>query len=166
MAGGIFKGKIVDEEKMASLSANEKKIANFFSSEESSNYVKYLEATGKGGVAHDYLKYDSLMYQDILISLAARDERLSDNIKDLSSSNSNNAADIEIIESKTQLIDDTQNLYEKKALEYSGIAGTNAVYRDYLELMVKNFGVNHTRKLHYTKILCVIYLFYIQHNLV
>ncbi len=145
MAGGIFKGKIVDEEKMASLSANEKKIANFFSSEESSNYVKYLEATGKGGVAHDYLKYDSLMYQDILISLAARDERLSDNIKDLSSSNSNNAADIEIIESKTQLIDDTQNLYEKKALEYSGIAGTNAVYRDYLELMVKNFGESHEK---------------------
>ncbi|WP_032139746.1 hypothetical protein [Rickettsia tamurae] len=67
------------------------------------------------------------MYQDILISLAARDERLSDNIKDLSSSNSNNAADIEIIESKTQLIDDAQNLYEKKALEYSGIAGTNVV---------------------------------------
>ncbi|WP_197062097.1 hypothetical protein [Rickettsia hoogstraalii] len=94
----VFKGKIVDEEKMASLSANEKKIANFFSSKESSNYVKYLEATGKGGVAHDYLKYDSLMYQDILISLAARDERLSDNIRDLSSSNSNNAADIEIIE--------------------------------------------------------------------
>ncbi|WP_233419039.1 hypothetical protein [Rickettsia tamurae] len=30
----VFKGKIVDEEKMASLSANEKKIANFFSSEE------------------------------------------------------------------------------------------------------------------------------------
>jgi hypothetical protein len=42
-----------------------------------------------------------------------------------------------------KLMDDTQNLYEKKALEYSGMAGTHAVYRDYLELMVKNYNESH-----------------------
>ncbi|MFP3012124.1 MAG: hypothetical protein ACEY3D_03975, partial [Rickettsia sp.] len=98
-----------------------------------------------GSVAHNYLKYDSPMYQDILTSLAVSDERLSENIKGLDSSN--NTADIstdtETIEAKTKLVDDTQNLYEKKALEYSGIAGTNAVYRDYLELMLKNYGEAH-----------------------
>ncbi|WP_410956708.1 hypothetical protein [Rickettsia koreansis] len=138
----VFKGKIVKLKKITSLSANEFKAATFFSSEESSNDVKYLEATGKGGVAHDYLKYDSPMYQDILTSLAMRDERLSGSIKGLSS---NNTPDIETIERRAKLIDDTQNLYEKKALEYSGIAGTNAVYRDYLELMVKNFGKSHEK---------------------
>ncbi|BBJ31059.1 hypothetical protein RAS_01680 [Rickettsia asiatica] len=80
------------------------------------------------------------MYQDMLTSLAIRDECLSDQIQVLSSSNSNNASGIETIETKTKLIDDAQNLYEKKALAYGGIAGTNAIYRDYLELMVKNFG--------------------------
>ncbi|MCZ6903519.1 MAG: MobA/MobL family protein, partial [Rickettsia endosymbiont of Ixodes persulcatus] len=138
----VFKGKILDEEKIGNLSANAHKASTFFSSEESSNYIKYLEATGKGGVAHDYLKYDSLMYQDILTSLAIRDERLSDQIKDLSS---NNMTDTDSIEAKTKLIDDVQNLYEKKALEYGGIAGTNAVYRDYLELMVKNCGESHEK---------------------
>ncbi|WP_134820390.1 MobA/MobL family protein [Rickettsia conorii] len=138
----VFKGKIVKLKKITSLSANEFKAATFFSSEESSNYVKYLEATGKGGVAHDYLKYDSPMYQDILTSLAMRDERLSGSIKGLSS---NNTPDIETIERRAKLIDDTQNLYEKKALEYGGIVGTNAVYRDYLELMVKNFGESHEK---------------------
>ncbi|MFP3012681.1 MAG: DUF6371 domain-containing protein, partial [Rickettsia sp.] len=69
----VFKGKIVDAEKITSLSANEYKAATFFSSEEASNYVKYLEATGKGSVAHNYLKYDSPMYQDILTSLAVSD---------------------------------------------------------------------------------------------
>ncbi|MGG2345080.1 toprim domain-containing protein, partial (plasmid) [Rickettsia amblyommatis] len=137
----VFKGKIVDEEKIKGISANEQGVATFFSSEESCNYIKYLEATGKGGVTHDYLKYDSLMYQDILTSLAASGERLSDNIKGLSNSisnqsykqdmHSNNAADIEIIENIPKLIDEAQNLYEKKVLEYDGIAGTNAVYRDY-----------------------------------
>ncbi|AAY62314.1 hypothetical protein PQ676_06645 [Rickettsia felis] len=111
--------------------------------EKSSHYIKYLEATGKGGVAHDYLKYDSIMYQDILTSLAMRDERLSKSIKELS--DSNNTSDIETIEHRTKLIDDTQNLYEKKALEYSGIAGTNVVYRGHLELMVKNYGESHEK---------------------
>ncbi|ALA62320.1 hypothetical protein AL573_07595 (plasmid) [Rickettsia amblyommatis] len=84
-----------------------------------------------------------------------RDERLSENIEVLSNSisnqrnkqdmNSSSTADIESLESKTKLIDNAQNLYEKKALEYSGIAGTNAVYRDYLELMVKNFGESHKK---------------------
>ncbi|MFV9890614.1 MAG: MobA/MobL family protein [Rickettsia conorii subsp. raoultii] len=140
-----FKGKVVNGEKITALSANEFKAATFFSSEEASNYVKYLEATGKGSVAHDYLKYDSPMYQDILTSLATRDEHLSESI--ISLSNSNNTSDIstdtETIETKTKLIDDTQNLYEKKALEYGGIAGTHAVYRDYLELMIKNCGESH-----------------------
>ncbi|KDO02208.1 MobA/MobL family protein [Rickettsia tamurae] len=139
----VFKGKIIDAERIKSFSANEYKAASFFSSEESNNYVKYLEATGKGGVVHDYLKYDSLMYQDILTSLATHDERLSENIKELG--NGNNAAGTDAIERKTKLIDDTQNLYEKKALECSGIAGTNAVYRDYLELMVKNYGESHEK---------------------
>ena len=53
------------------------------------------------------------------------------------------STDTETIEAKTTLIDNAQNLYEKKALEYSGIAGTNAVYRDYLELMIKNYGESH-----------------------
>ncbi|HJD66819.1 MAG TPA: MobA/MobL family protein, partial [Rickettsia endosymbiont of Bembidion nr. Transversale] len=149
----VFKGKIVNEEKITSLSANEHRASAFFSSEESNNYVKYLEATGKGGVAHDYLKYDAPMYQDILASLATRDERLSENIEGLSNcnstqsqaqdTNSNNTPDIETIEHRAKLIVDTQNLYEKKALEYGGIAGTHAAYRDYLELMVKNFGESH-----------------------
>ncbi|MFP3011437.1 MAG: MobA/MobL family protein [Rickettsia sp.] len=139
----VFKGKIVNEEKITSLAANEFKAATFFSSEEVGNYVKYLEATGKGGVAHDYLKYDSPMYQDLLTSLAVSDERLSESI--ISLNNSNNTPDIETIEHRAKLIDDTQNLYEKKALEYSGIAGTNAVYRDHLELMVKNYGESHEK---------------------
>lgn len=139
----VFKGKIVNEEKITALSAHEQKAATFFSSDETGNYVKYLEATGKGGVAHDYLKYDSPMYQDILTSLATRDELLSENIKELH--NGNNTSDIETIEHRARLMDDAQNLYEKKALEYSGIAGTNAVYRDYLELMVKNFGESHEK---------------------
>lgn len=147
-----FKGKIVNEEKITSLAANEFKAATFFSAEEASNYVKYLEATGKGSVAHDYLKYDSPMYQDILTSLAIRDERLSENIKVLS--NSNNTSDIstdtETIEAKTKLIDDTQNLYEKKALEYGGIAGTHEVYRDYL--MMKNYGESHGKVTLYKEI--------------
>ncbi|MGX6960792.1 MAG: MobA/MobL family protein [Rickettsia endosymbiont of Pentastiridius leporinus] len=139
----VFKGKIARLEKITSLSANEFKAATFFSSEESSNYVKYLEATGKGGVAHDYLKYESPMYQDILAILAMRDERLSENIKGLSSSN--NTPDTETIENRAKLIDDTQNLYEKKALEYGRIAGTHEVYRDYLELMIKNYGESHDK---------------------
>ncbi|HJD66732.1 MAG TPA: toprim domain protein, partial [Rickettsia endosymbiont of Bembidion nr. Transversale] len=138
----VFKGKILNEEYITSLSTNEMKVAHFFSSKESSNYIKYLEATGKGGVGHDYLKYDSSMYQDMLTSLAIRDDRLSDQV--LSTSN-NNAADIETIESKTRLIDEAQNLYEKKALEYGGIAGTHAVYRDYLEQISKNFGDSHKK---------------------
>ncbi|MFP3012682.1 MAG: toprim domain-containing protein, partial [Rickettsia sp.] len=69
----LFKGRIVNEEKNKSLAVNEFKAATFFSSEEASNYVKYLEATGKGSVAHNYLKYDSPMYQDILTSLAVSD---------------------------------------------------------------------------------------------
>ncbi|WP_241760973.1 toprim domain-containing protein, partial [Rickettsia endosymbiont of Ixodes scapularis] len=141
----VFKGKIVGGEQITNLAANEYKAATFFRSEEASNYVKYLEATGKGGVAHDYLKYDSPMYQDLLTSLATRDERLSENIKSLG--NSNNTADISTdtvtIEAKTKLIDDAQSLYEKKALDYGGIAGTHAVYRDHLELMVKNYGESH-----------------------
>ena len=72
-----------------------------------------------------------------------RDERLSKSIKELS--DSNNTSDIETIEHRTKLIDDTQNLYEKKALEYSGIAGTNVVYRGHLELMVKNYGESHEK---------------------
>ncbi|AFC70427.1 hypothetical protein [Rickettsia amblyommatis] len=51
----VFKGKIVDEEKIISISANDYRAVTFFSSEGSSNYIKYLEATGKGGVAHEYL---------------------------------------------------------------------------------------------------------------
>lgn len=94
------------------------------------------------GVAHDYLKYDSQMYQDLLTSLVTRDERLSENIKGLSS---NNTSDIETIESRAKLIDDTQNLYEKKALEYRGIAGTHSAYRDYLELMIQNYGESHAK---------------------
>ncbi|WP_103897030.1 MobA/MobL family protein [Rickettsia fournieri] len=138
----VFKGKIVNEEKITGLVANnEFKAATFFSAEESSNYVKYLEVTGKGSVAHDYLKYNSPMYQDILTSLATRDERLSESIKELN--NGNNTSDIETIEHRAKLIDDTQNLYEKKALEYGGIAGTHEVYRDYLELMIKNYGESH-----------------------
>ncbi|MCX4084207.1 DUF6371 domain-containing protein [Rickettsia hoogstraalii] len=137
----VFKGKIVNEEKITSLSANEFKAATFFSAEESSNYVKYLEVTGKGGVAHDYLKYDSPMYQDILTTLATRDERLSESIKELN--NGNNTHNIETIEYRAKLMDDTQNLYEKKALEYGGIAETHEVYRDYLELMIKNYGESH-----------------------
>ena len=137
----VFKGRILDEEKINVISANEQRVSTFFSSEESKSYIKYLEATGKGGVAHEYLKYDSLMYQDILTSLATHDERLSDHIKVLSS---NNTSDIDSIESIPKLIDDTQNLYEKKALKYGGIAG-NPVYRDYLELMVKNFGEAHEK---------------------
>lgn len=81
------------------------------------------------------------MYQDILTSLAVSDERLSENIKDLDSSH--NTSDIETIEHRAKLIDDTQNLYEKKALEYGGIAGTHEVYRDNLEKMDKNFGESH-----------------------
>jgi hypothetical protein len=150
----VFKGKIVNEEKITSLAANEFKAATFFSSEASGNYIKYLEATGKGGVAHDYLKYDSPMYQDLLTSLAVSDERLSDGIKGLSS---NNTADIsndtETIEAKTKLIDNAQNLYEKKALEYSGIAGTHEVYRDYLELMIKNYGEAHGKVALYKEII-------------
>jgi ATP-dependent exoDNAse (exonuclease V) alpha subunit len=142
----VFKGKIVNEEKITSLAANEFKAATFFSSEESGNYIKYLEATGKGGVAHNYLKYDSPMYQDLLTSLAVSDERLSDGIKGLSSNNTADiSTDTETIEAKTKLIDNAQNLYEKKALEYSGIAGTHEVYRDYLELMVKNYGEAHEK---------------------
>ncbi|GAA5253109.1 hypothetical protein [Candidatus Rickettsia kedanie] len=91
----VFKGKIVNQERITSLAANEFKAATFFSSEEAGNYVKYLEATGKGGVAHDYLKYDSPMYQDIFTSLAMRDERLSGSITSLS--NSNNTPDTETI---------------------------------------------------------------------
>lgn len=139
----VFKGKIVEAETITSFSVNEQKAATFFSSEEASNYVKYLEVTGKGGVAHDYLKFDSPMYQDTLTSLATRDERLRENIKSLS--NGNNAAGIEAIETKTKLIVDTQNLYEKRALEYGGIAGTHTVYRDYLELMVKHYGESHEK---------------------
>ncbi len=139
----VFKGKIVNEEKITSLAANGYKAATFFSSEEVGNYIKYLEATGKGGVAHDYLKYDSPMYQDLLTSLVTHDERLSESIKVLN--NNNNTSDIETIEHRARLIDDTQNPYEKKALEYSGIAGTHEVYRDYLELMVKNFGESHEK---------------------
>ena len=143
----VFKGKIVSGEKIISLAANEIKAATFFSAEESGNYVKYLEATGKGSIAHDYLKYDSPMYQDLLTSLAIRDERLSESITSLS--NGNNTVDIstdtETIEAKNKLIDDAQNLYEKKALEYSGIAGTHEVYRDYLELMIKNYGETHSK---------------------
>ena len=142
----VFKGKIVNEEKITSLAANEFKAATFFSSEEAGNYVKYLEATGKGGVAHDYLKYDSPMYQDLLTSLAVSDERLSDGIKGLSSNNTSDiSTDTETIEAKTKLIDDTQNLYEKKALEYSGIVGMHESYRDYLELMIKNYGESHAK---------------------
>ena len=141
----VFKGKIVNEVKITALSAHEHRAATFFRSEEASNYVKYLEATGKGGVAHDYLKFDSPMYQDLLTSLATRDERLSENIKSLG--NSNNTADISTdtvtIEAKTKLIDDAQSLYEKKALDYGGIAGPHAVYRDHLELMVKNYNESH-----------------------
>ncbi|WP_017208739.1 hypothetical protein [Rickettsia australis] len=151
----VFKGKIVDAEKITILSANASKVSTFFSSEESNNYVKYLEATGKGGVAHDYLKYDSFMYQDMFTNLAMRDERLSGNIKELSNSiskqnqtqdiSSNSTTSIETIGTKTKLIDDTQNLYEKKVLEYDSTAGTYAVYRDYLELMVQNFGESHEK---------------------
>ncbi|MGX8190158.1 hypothetical protein [Rickettsia conorii] len=148
----VFKGKIVDEEKINNISANEQRAANFSSSEEAGNYVKYLEATGKGGASHEYLKYDSLMYQNILTSLTVRDERLSDHIKVLSGNNSNNASDTETIESKTKLIDDAQNLYEKKALEYGSIAG-NLVYRDYLEPMVKNFGESHGKVTLYKNII-------------
>ncbi|AFC70426.1 hypothetical protein A3305_07620 (plasmid) [Rickettsia amblyommatis] len=64
------------------------------------------------------------MYQDMLTSLAMRDERLSENIEVLSNSisnqrnkqdmNSSSTADIESLESKTKLIDNAQNLYEKK----------------------------------------------------
>ena len=65
------------------------------------------------------------------------------------STNTNNTADISTdtvtLDAKTKLIDDAQNLYEKKALEYSGIAGTNSVYRDYLELMIKNYGETHSK---------------------
>ncbi|WP_196796008.1 hypothetical protein [Rickettsia amblyommatis] len=60
----------------------------------------------------------------MLTSLAMRDERLSENIEVLSNSisnqrnkqdmNSSSTADIESLESKTKLIDNAQNLYEKK----------------------------------------------------
>nr|WP_015060371.1 hypothetical protein [Rickettsia felis]ADD74157.1 unknown [Rickettsia felis] len=93
--------------------------------EKSSHYIKYLEATGKGGVSHDYLKYDSIMYQDILTSLAKCDEILSNSITGLR--DSNNTFDIETIEHGNKLIVDTQSLYEKIALAYSGIARTNVV---------------------------------------
>jgi hypothetical protein len=83
------------------------------------------------------------MYQDLLTSLAVSDERLSESIKVLN--NNNNTSDIETIEHRARLIDNAQNLYEIKALEYSGIAGTNAVYRDYLELMIKNYGEAHEK---------------------
>lgn len=143
----VFKGKIVNGEKITALSANEHRAATFFSSEEAGNYVKYLEATGKGGVAHDYLKYDSPMYQDILTSLITRDERLSESIKGLG--NNNNTSDISTdtvtLEASTKLIDNAQTLYEKKALEYSGTAGMHSAYRDHLELMVKNYGETHSK---------------------
>lgn len=90
------------------------------------------------------------MYQDILTSLVTRDERLSESIKVFN--NSNNTSDIETIEHRAKLIDDIQNLYEKKALEYSGIAGTNPVYRDYLELMIKNYGESHEKVMLYKNI--------------
>ncbi|MFP3011724.1 MAG: MobA/MobL family protein, partial [Rickettsia sp.] len=106
-----------------------------------------------GSVAHNYLKYDSPMYQDILTSLAVSDERLSENIAGLSNcnstqsqaqdTNSNNTPDIETIEHRAKLIVDTQNLYEKKALKYGGIAGTHEVYRDYWELMIKHYSESH-----------------------
>jgi ATP-dependent exoDNAse (exonuclease V) alpha subunit len=141
----VFRGKIVNAEQITALSTNEHRATTFFSSEEAGNYVKYLEATGKGGVAHDYLKYDSPMYQDILTSLTMSNERLGENIKGLS--NGNNTADISTdtvtLEAKTKLIDDAQSLYEKKALGYSAIAGMHSEYRDYLELMVKNYGEAH-----------------------
>ena len=137
-------------EQIKGLAANEHRAATFFSSEEAGNYVKHLEVTGKGGVAHDYLKYDSPMYQDILTSLAIRDERLSENIKSLSNNNntsdiSSDIADTVTLEAKPKLVDDAQNLYEKKALAYSGIAGMHSEYRDYLELMVKNYGETHSK---------------------